>query len=34
MKVENGRKTETIPIQRLLHSDEVPLSLSLFSLPL
>ena len=32
MKVENGRKTETISIQRLLHSAKVPLSLSFSSL--
>ena len=28
MKVENGRETETISIQRLLHRAKVPLSLS------
>ena len=32
MKFENGRKTETISIQRLLHRSKVPISLSLSSL--
>ena len=31
MNVENGKKTETISIQRLLYRAKVPLSLSLLS---